>query len=300
MAFHMLTLTSAIKRFLPPVLVNSLQVRSYLFQKEEVRRLMRCNVRFKSCYKGSRCFILATGPSIGEQDLSCLSREFCFSVGEFYLHPNASTINPAFHVEAPNHLPYDFGAIEPTLYRIQKYYPRLQHLFLGNSNYSFSFSNYLLAQPASYKGSFSFVNYQNSPQLDEFNYRQASIWDITKTPFGARTVVYAAIQIAVYMGFSEIYLLGCDHDYLTRFLFGNHDNAHFYDDNSSLLSGTVSGSSSFLSSFSLEDWFKEYYYRWKQYRLMSCYLAMRNQKIYNATIGGMLNVFPRASLPDLV
>ena len=98
------------------------------------------------------------------------------------------------------------------------------------------------------------------------------------------------------MGFDKIYLLGCDHDYLERKLIGKgFDNHHFYKDKEDGIEGIVK----FLDDFSLEQWFYQYYYRWKQYRLMKQYAQEKGQVILNATHGGMLDVFDRVKFEDI-
>ncbi len=47
--------------------------------------------------------------------------------------------------------------------------------------------------------------------------------DSSKVVFAANTIVYSAIQLAVYMGFSEIYLTGCDCNYTSPKKHFNHD-----------------------------------------------------------------------------
>jgi len=59
-----------------------------------------------------------------------------------------------------------------------------------------------------------FVNYWHHVIINESNYLKKDLWNISKMPFQPNTVIFCAIQLAVYMGVQNIYLLGCDHDYL--------------------------------------------------------------------------------------
>ena len=52
-----------------------------------------------------RCFILATGPSINDIDLSILKGEFCISVSNFFVHPLFNEIKPEYHIFAESHHP---------------------------------------------------------------------------------------------------------------------------------------------------------------------------------------------------
>jgi hypothetical protein len=106
-----------------------------------------------------------------------------------------------------------------------------------------------------------------------------------------RSVVYGAVQLAAYMGFTEIYLIGCDHNYLQEL---GQNAVHFYEEKKG-----NDKDAQHLEAFSTEKWFFEYYSRWRDYRLMATYLEQRGTQIYNATNGGMLDVFPRKSLNEI-
>ena len=70
-------------------------------------------------------------------------------------------------------------------------------------------------------------------------------------------------------------------------------NHHFYEESQGI------SDVEHLRQFTSEKWFEEYYFRWKQYRLMKEYLNHKGVFIYNATRGGMLDVFPRVVYEDL-
>jgi len=65
-------------------------------------------VQLKDKHLGERCFILATGPSIQEQDLTVLEGELCIAVSHFFLHKDIKRISPRYHVLAPYHPPFSF------------------------------------------------------------------------------------------------------------------------------------------------------------------------------------------------
>jgi hypothetical protein len=262
-----------------------------------VKRSSKANLRFKNIHAGERCFILASGPSINMQDLTPLANEVCFSVGQFFHHPLAGTIKPIYHIEAPMHQPFKHDTVENLFNRLSAVYKHSPTLFLGHLFYKYSFYEYIRQTTEQINSLTNFINYENAPQLSEKNYQNEDLWDITKTPFVTRTVVYSAIQVAAYMGFSKIYLLGCDHDYLKRHFLQTFESSHFYAENNSVLGDD---GTKYLDSFTLENWFKEYYYRWKQYRLMNQFLSKRGQFVYNATEGGMLDVFQRVRFCDII
>lgn len=250
------------------------------------------NQEFRKCHSGKRCFILGTGPSINKQNLTFLKNEICFSVSEFYLHPELSTINPQYHVIAPNHTPFDQTHVEHRVHQINKFFTSDTHIFIGDNNYKHRYWNYLLNQNLLESGNISLLNYEYPYQLDEKNYQKESTWDIARRPFSPRTVIYIALQLAFYMDFDEVHLLGVDHDYLDDVK--RVSNHHFYLEHEGI------SDAEHLSGFDSERWFFEYYMRWKQYRLIQAHYLSHHKKIFNSTEGGMLDVFPRKSLREIL
>jgi hypothetical protein len=99
------------------------------------------------------------------------------------------------------------------------------------------------------------------------------------------TVAYAILQIAIYMGFKEIYLLGCDADYS-----GKRTHADGLDieleENKALLTHDI--------LFNQGDRNCTAFNKEKKY-------ADKNGiKIYNATRGGKLEVFERVNLDEVL
>lgn len=239
-----------------------------------------------------RCFILASGPSINTQNLKLLENEDVIAVSHVHRHPDINIIKPKYHVLAPFHHPFKFDDAKKYFDDFKKFYqPKNIKIFLGYRPYIYSFKDFLNQTNEYSQFEFEYINYSNSTQLDEANYKDYDLWDIGKKPFGCRTVVYSAIQLAWKLGYREIYLLGCDHDYLLNLdRVGEH---RFYSDKDGI------SDKEHLSEFTSERWFYEYYMRWKQYRLMKEFLNEHGVEVFNATNGGMLDVFPRVKYEDL-
>jgi len=248
-------------------------------------------IDYKGKHKGERVFILASGPSINTQDLTLLRNEYCIAVSQFFLHPQINEIRPQYHCFAPQHYPFNDETNKIIFDNFKNNYKYPVKTFVGTREYDFSYYNFLKKNPE-YCIDASFIDYSNSSQLNENNFMNEGVWNITKNPFGIRTVVYVAIQVAYYMQFKKIYLLGADHDYL-KDLSINRNEHHFYQENQSF------NDKEHLNMFSTERWFEEYYYRWKQYRLMKDFLSTKGVTVYNATNGGMLDVFERVNYDHL-
>lgn len=222
-----------------------------------------------------------------------LSGELCIAVSHFFLHPYLDVIRPRYHVVAPYHPPFGRAAVKKLLRGLRERYGKHKvDFFLGYTPYEHSIYNVMRAQPEYVLPNVHYVNYTASAQLSSANALCARIWDIAGNPFAPRTVLYSAIQLAVYLGAKEIYLIGCDHDYLRDIK--RVTDHHFYAEEEGV------SDAEHLQPFTLEKWFREYSLRWKQYRLMRDYVQRRGAAMYDATKGGMLDVFPKVSLSEIV
>lgn len=258
----------------------------------ELRARVRENVKFRDIHKGERCFILASGPSIAKQNLKPLKDELCIAVSCFHLHENIREIAPQYHVLAPMHLPFDFDKIKIEFDRFVEVYPESVAYFLGHRPYEFSYWEFLKRHPQYRLRNIHFLDYSKGRSLDESNFNAPRLWDIADSPFSPRTVIYSALEVAAYIGFAEIVLLGCDHDYLSDF--NRVTDHHFYAEEKGF--SDVGN----LERFDSEHWFYEYHCRWRDFRLMRQGLEAAGRRVVNATDGGYLDVFPRASLGELL
>jgi len=281
-----------IKNTLLSIYSKQVAFRDYSAERNILGKLCRYNLKFKDIHKGERCFILATGPSIKTQNLLPLKNEICISVSQFYLHKDIQTISPNYYVLAPSHPPFDFSDILKIFDGLEKCYSDNATYFLGYTSYIYSYYRFLETYPRYKNSNQYFINYSMSQSLEESNYSNKAMWEVDQSPFAIRTVIYSAIQVALYMGCKEIYLIGCDHDYLNDT--SRVTNYHFYKEEDGI------SDAEHLSSFNTERWFEEYYFRWKQYRLIREYAQQKGCNIFNATEGGMLDVFPRVRLEDIV
>ncbi|HMB96326.1 MAG TPA: N-acetylneuraminate synthase family protein, partial [Tepidisphaeraceae bacterium] len=68
-------------------------------------QLIKLNRPLRDRHAGQRCFIIATGPSIRQQDLSKLAGENIIAVSNLFVHPEYQTIAPKYHCIAQFHKP---------------------------------------------------------------------------------------------------------------------------------------------------------------------------------------------------
>lgn len=273
---------------------SAYHIRGVCFRESWVTREIQKNIEYKDKHKGKRCFILCTGPSIKKQDLKPLKDEFCIAVSMFALHQDYKIINPNYHVMAPWHTPFLFDDMEKKFIAISETRCKDTIIFLGHYPYKYSYYNYFLKNSKYKPENIRYINYGGSTQIDMYNYDKRSMWDLTIRPFLPSTVLYSAIQLAAYMGFEEIYLLGADQNYFEYI--DQQYSSNFYPD-----VNRVDDSCVWRSVWrSTENMFYIYHTRWQQFGLMKKYLNSKNIAIYNATKGGMLDVFPRVKYDDVI
>lgn len=207
---------------------------AYSLSHKVETNLVKENDRLHNLHYGKRCFIIGNGPSIGTLPVADFQEEYTFSVNEFMNLKDWEKLSANYWVCIDKNL-LGLGGDEniQILHEIPKlinkgmdvFVPVEARYFLGNLGLdNNSHVHYLLDK----------LQYIN---LD-FNMKLADI-DLSRFSMQAYNVVIAAINIAVYMGFSEIYLLGCEQSVLYEELgiyFGAafHESFHGYDDQNSL------------------------------------------------------------------
>lgn len=141
---------------------------------------------FHNKHTGKRCFIIANGPSLKKTDLSLLKNEITIGMNRIYLSSEENGFTPTYIVvhDIPVQLKQftkDFDDLE------------LPKFFNWNARKYFTLKDNLM-----------FIRSDYTPKFSE---------DLTKTSWGGHSVTNICIQLAYYMGFSEVYLVGKDHNY---------------------------------------------------------------------------------------
>ncbi|MCI8534584.1 MAG: DUF115 domain-containing protein [Hungatella sp.] len=161
-------------------------------------------LKFKNIHKGKRCFIIGNGPSLTYKDLQKLyeEKEICFGVNRIYLSFEYTDWRPDYYTACDYFIiKKDAKIIEELC--IEKF---IRHQF-REEFFEKKENIYEYGGLSAEQGDFPFSD------------------DIVQGIYIGKTVVYDSIQIAAYMGFSEIYLLGVD---LTANMIAEKEGMHFY------------------------------------------------------------------------
>ena len=174
-------------------------------------RLKRRNEieNFKGIHCGERCFIVATGPSLTLDDLEKIKYEYSFSMNSIINLYSKTNYRPTYYL-------IQDGLVEQRL-RNKLIYAKHNVSFIGIGNIGgFKSSGVLNKHQAKRYQSYIPYNldvayhiidmYYSAPDKIKAKFSN----DCAQIVYDGCTVTYSAIQLACYMGFKEIYLIGCD------------------------------------------------------------------------------------------
>lgn len=223
---------------------------------------------FKDVHKGERCFIIGNGPSLKAEDLDKLKNEYTFAVNRIYLIFEQTDWRPTYYAIQDHKL-------------VEKYKDEVSQLDLPVKFVATRAANDIKGG----KGKYYYYNYVrrlfdgSAPEFSE---------DISKQTYEGGTVTYLCMQLAAYMGFSEIYLLGNDFNY------------------------SVTKTATDIVVNNVKDYFSDKYISNDENRFFPrldlCEIGFEHAKkvldekgihIYNATRGGKLEVFPRVNFDQI-
>ncbi len=216
-------------------------------------------VTYKDKFLGQSCFIVATGPSLRAEDLELIrqNRFLSFSVNTIYKIFDQTIWRPDFYVAD------DYRAIEK--YREVTEKVALEAVFIGDTK---EYSEIEDIYKCIYWHHIQHECYTDRlPKFSE---------DYAQKCYLGYTVVYSCIQLAVYMGFKEIYLLGTDCNYVM----GSKNNYFWPSDEKDVFHHELD--KIFLG-----------------YRSAKKYADSHGIKIWNATRGGNLEIFERISMNEV-
>lgn len=221
--------------------------------------------QWKNIHDKESCFIIGNGPSLRIEDLEKIQEKGMDSFG----------MNLIYKI-------YDNTKWRPTYYIISEYNMMRQYydeiatlrrdnLFVKNFYYM-----------------------EETPVLPDVNYypgcaercyleKQRFAEDIAEAVYAGYSVMYDALQIAIYMGYKKIYLIGADFSYLDD---PASKGNHFYDDKAADKRIIAGKPHIYISLGAMQK--------------AETHAREHGIEIYNATRGGKLEVFRRIDLDSLI
>ncbi len=264
----------AVKRFMPaPILDAARNTYDALMRLPQVpdaylhpwrRESRRRMAAFKDIHCGRRCFIIGNGPSLKQTDLAKLKGEFTFGMNRIYLLFPELGFTTTFFVSI-NDLVIEQCAGEIAALPTPKF-------IAWHSNRHFQrFPGDMVFLYTTYTG------------------RQFA-YDMTRRVWEGATVTNVALQLAFYMGFEKVILIGVDHNFTSK---GDANK-------------TVVSTGDDPNHFSANYFGKGF--RWQLPDLETSELAYTmareayrkaGREVLDATVDGKLAVFPKADYASL-
>lgn len=239
-----------------------------LLQAEKVAQNRRSRVRksaenikrFKNIHKGKRCVIIGNGPSLNAMDLSFLEHEFCIGLNKIYLIFDQWDFRPSY-----------FTSVNPLVLK---------------QNHQEILNEIECPKFVSVAGLEYFE--EDRPDLlfmppDRFHTFSP---DLSEGMCEGYTVTFVAMQIAYYMGFEDVVLIGVDHSFSTKgdpnkkVVSGGDDPNHFHPDYFG------EGVEWHLPDLDNSERF---------YRMAKEIYEMDGRVIRDATVGGKLDIFEKVN-----
>jgi len=223
---------------------------------------------FKNRHAGKRCFIIGNGPSLTMSDLGRLTSELTFAANKIYLAFDQTDWRPSYYVVEDDHM-------------IRQHHDKIREL---KGFVKFVSDDW---RPL-FRGDNRVVEYPRN--LLDLNRFPRFSGNACRNVFCGYMVTYISLQLAYFMGFTNVYLLGVDFTYSV-----GHEG-----------SGTIVHDSNHPSDHFTSEYFKPGEERYAPQislaeRAMLCarsFYEARGRKIWNATRGGELALFERISLEE--
>jgi hypothetical protein len=220
--------------------------------------------KLKNRNDGLKAVILCNGPSLLKSDLSLLNKIYTFGLNKINLLFDSSAFRPSCIVSA------------------NKYVINQNRDFYNSTDIQLFLDSYALKIGVKARKNVIFFH---SVNIDRF------ARDCSLSVFQGYTVTFVALQLAFHMGFKEVALIGCDHEFKKKGPANMVVNANENDVDHFHKQYFSQG-----QEWQLPDMERsELYYNYAN----NVYCTF-NKKIINATVGGKLEIFERVDLAEFI
>ena len=257
----------------------------------DLKQTLDANKIFENKYKNQRCFVIGNGPSLNYLDLSILQGEYTFTVNQITRRKDFPNLKTNFHFWA-----------DPAFFRIDVNKPEDLELLNVMKAVNTLDNHPIVFFPYSQKRFAKQFDLES--ELNIYYYEQR--WglgseDIDYSSFvpGFHTVVHYCITMAIYMGFKEIYLLGCDNTSLINTIKSAADMD--VDEYGYLVSENEKKRFKSLFEYqSLYDYVYSYLVVLKDYEKLNDYCKIRDIKLINCTKNSAIDCIMKKELNEVL
>jgi hypothetical protein len=273
---------SVVRDWLPPIALRALHRLSseIRFSRYNRKDVLQQNLALQGQGRGRRAYLLATGPSLNQEDLTLLAGEDCFSLSNFFLHEHLDIVRPKYHFFAPYHEPLTLENYLSWLREADCKLPAETVIVLGHTGLP------LVEEYRLFPGRKVYYLY-----LSEFVSAQKVA--LNRPVLSPQTGTIMILPVLVSMGYSEIYLLGCDHTVLRDYR-GKITN--FYPEELDLRINATNGNCWDDIIQSHNNNLKIF----RQYEFYKRIFEKQGAQVWNLSKDSWLDRFPFKSLEDLL
>lgn len=227
-------------------------------------------------YQGERCFIIGNGPSLNAADLDTLVNEYTFGCNMIYKIFDQTNWRPTFHCSIDKICASALA---------NEYKEKIASTFFTNHSIYKSLED--KPDDTIYVQNYYKDPYQVSPRFLSYYH-----------PSNA-TVTSFMIELAIFMGFKEIYLLGIDCTNVFKdngHFTGNYVSQDLKEKDIARIYEELSAADRNIDSAAQYSIDKSLY----AYAKLKEFAKSKDVKIYNATRGGNLEIYERSRFDSIV
>lgn len=248
-------------------LINFLRFQRLIFYRytKEAKKIRM----LKFSHKDERCFIIGNGPSLCSADLELIKGEFAFASNRIFEIFDETGWRPQAYLCMDT-------------YVVKENKNQIKHLDIPNIFFELECRKYVKTRAI-------YLNNFCPYYVNRYKHTRVRFSDNPSHYIAAgETVTYTAIQLAVYMGFKEIYLLGVDHNYSKKM---NSKGQLTVDSSIKDYFGNLETRNYVVQNYETST---------NAYRKAKKYCDRHGIIIKNLTRGGLLEVFGRDQLESII
>ncbi len=226
-------------------------------------------LKYQNCHKGERCFLVANGPSLTISDLELIQNEYSIACNKIYYLFGETTWRPNYYCILD-----------------EDYIEQYQDEIFSKLDFPI-FTNDVIAKRISTENKKG----KKIIYSKQIIYKDFKAWsNLLKYTYATKqgTIMSYCMAVALYMGFSEIYIIGMDNSSTTS---GKHFAG--YKEDPSLQKRLKTRVKE--NGWSTNHWKDQTELEMNEFKK---YADENGVRIFNATRGGELNVFPRVNLDE--
>ncbi len=260
-----------------------------------VMSTLKLNEKFRGIHQGDRCFIIGNGPSISRLNFEKLADEYTFTVNQFARFNGFEKLKTNFHLFGDERVFYLKDSDDLNIENLN-YIKKLNESSSDIQFFLVYSSKKFIEKSECFKN--AKVNYFSNviDFYDGFN----EGFDLTKSIPWFPTCIDYCIAIAMFMGFNEIYLLGCECTGFLKVTSIDSKNATDYSYGYSVSSNESDRIKQQVKVYGVADELEMWVKILRYYDYFEKYSKLKHIKIVNCTDGGILESFERKSLDDVL